>query len=139
MLIINDRIRIPLSEIEIQFTRSSGPGGQNVNKTNTKVNIAWNLWTCFHMSAAARERFALLFPSKITSEGLVRITSDRFRDQSRNTEDCLEKLRAMILSACIPPKTRHATKPTRASQRRRLDEKTKQKKKKEDRRNPKWD
>lgn len=139
MLVVNDYIEIPDAEIEIQFTRSSGPGGQNVNKTNTKVNISWNIAATPQLSAPVRERFKKQFATKITSDGFVHISSDRFRDQSRNIDDCLIKLKKMILAVYKPPKTRLATKPTKASQRRRLDEKGLQKKKKEQRKSPRWD
>ena len=114
---------IPFSEIEYAYVRSSGPGGQNVNKVNSKCEIRWNPTESKAVSPFTISRFVQLFKNRITNEGYIIITSDRFRDQKKNQNDCLEKLKAMLLQASQPPKVRRATRPTRASKERRIESK----------------
>src|SRR5580658_4679594 len=78
---------IPLSELEFSFARSSGPGGQNVNKVNSKVILRFNLIQSESVSPQAKHRFLELFGSRVSHEGILVLTSDRFRDQLRNRED----------------------------------------------------
>lgn len=130
MLIINSRIKIPLREFDFSYVRSSGPGGQNVNKVATKVILKWNVYNSKAISEAVRIRFIDKFLRKINNNGEVIVKSDRFRDQARNIADTLEKLHAMLLEAAYPPKKRIATKPSKASIEKRLEAKKKQSKKK---------
>ena len=114
------RIRVPLSEFTFTYARSSGPGGQNVNKVNTKAQLRWAVTTSPSLSEAARQRFLAKYKNRVTNEGELLISSTRYRDQKRNEEDCLEKLAEMITAIASPPKKRKKTKPTKGSKERRL-------------------
>ena len=130
MLVVNQRIAIPLTEFEFTFSRSSGPGGQNVNKVNTKVTMHWLIGNSGGVPDDVRERFLAKFRRRINSNGQVVIISQRFRDQGRNVADCLAKLREMLASVATAPKSRKATRPSRASRERRLRAKQRQGEKK---------
>lgn len=134
MLVVNPRLKIPLSEFTFTFARSSGPGGQNVNKLNTKAQLRWAVVQSPSLPEAVRRRFLAKHRRRVTSEGDLLITSQRFRDAGRNVADCLEKLRAMLAEAAVAPKPRKPTKPTRASIHRRLEDKRKLSQKKQGRR-----
>jgi ribosome-associated protein len=123
MLDINDRIRIPEEEFSWSFVRSGGPGGQNVNKVASKAVLRWNLTASPSVPDDVKGRLRERLPSRITNEGDLLITSQRYRDQERNRLDCVEKLREMLRAAAIPPKTRRKTKPTRGARERRLADK----------------
>lgn len=123
MLEVNDRIAIPLKELDFTFSRSSGPGGQNVNKVNSKVTLHWAVTASPSLPDDVRERFVHRFANRISVEGKVVITSQRYRDQGRNVADCTEKLRAMIAEAAVAPRQRKKTKPSRGAKERRLREK----------------
>jgi ribosome-associated protein len=114
---------IPLRELEIRFVRSSGAGGQNVNKVSTKAVLRWPVVRTRGVDAGVRDRFLERFARRIAASGDLVLTSDRYRDQGRNVADCLEKLRAMLAAVAAPPKPRRATRPTRAARERRLEEK----------------
>lgn len=133
-LIVNHRLRIPLAEFEFRFARSSGPGGQNVNKVNSKALLRWPVLASPSLPEAVRERFRQRYGNRITADGDVLIVSQRYRDQARNVDDCLEKLRAMLASAAVAPPRRKRTKPSRASIERRLGAKRRQSEKKQTRR-----
>lgn len=133
MLEIAPHLRIPPSEFEFTFTRSSGPGGQNVNKVNSKAVLRWNPTTSPSLPPAVRDRFLSHYRSRLTNDGELIISSERYRDQPKNIDDCLEKLRAMLFTVARPPKTRKKTKPTRASKQRRLDSKRRDGEKKQGR------
>jgi len=134
MLVINSRLKIPLREFRFSFARSSGPGGQNVNKLNTKATLRWSVRTSPSVPEPVRERLLAKWGRRVTAEGDLLITSQRFRDAGRNVADCLEKLRKMLAEAAVAPKPRKATKPSRASVRRRLDQKRRHSRKKQARR-----
>ncbi len=118
------KFSLPYSELEFSFVRSSGPGGQNVNKVNSKAVLRWNIsgTTCFRVEDHLRI-LAKLAP-RLTGEGDLIVTSDRFRDQKQNKEDCVEKLIVLIEASMVVPKARRKTKPTRGSKRRKLDGKS---------------
>ena len=134
MLAVNSRLKIPLKEFQFTFARSGGPGGQNVNKLNTKATLRWRVTTSPSLPEPVRQRFLRRYRRRITTEGELVMHSQRFRDAGRNVADCLEKLRAMLAEVAAPPKPRRPTRPTRASQRRRLEEKRKLSQKKQGRR-----
>src|SRR3972149_348930 len=133
-LIVTSLIQIPQREFTITYARSGGPGGQNVNKLNTKATLRWPVRTSPSLPEAGRHRFLAKYGNKIPSQGDWLITSQRFRDAGRNTADCLEKLRRLLLSVSVAPKRRRPTKPTRSSAERRLERKRRRSKKKRQRR-----
>lgn len=138
MIQVAPHICISAAELSFSFARSSGPGGQNVNKVNSKALLRWN-FAGSQIPIDVKERFRKAFGSRLTKEGELLVTSDRFRDQARNHDDCLEKLREMLLTVAYPPKKRKKTKPTRSSQERRHSSKKKQGEKKRGRSRPSWD
>lgn len=125
MLRVNAQIQIPLREFDFSFSRSSGAGGQNVNKVNTKVTLHWDLDASPSLNGAVKARFRARFGRRLTTAGVLVIQSQRFRDQGRNVADCLEKLRQMLLEVATAPKARRATKPGRGARERRLRDKRK--------------
>jgi ribosome-associated protein len=120
MLIVTPQIRIPLGELEFTFARSGGPGGQNVNKVNSKATLRWHASASPSLPEDVRERFVKKYGHRLTTDGELLITSQRFRDAGRNTADCLEKLRGMIADVAVAPKTRRPSRRTRGSVERRL-------------------
>ena len=126
-------MHIPPEQLEFTFVRSSGPGGQNVNKVASKAQLRWNPGKSGLLSPEVLERLETLFPSHFTKDGDLLISSQKTRDQLKNREDCLEKLQKMILKASTIPKPRIPTKPTKGSVRRRLEDKGKNAQKKEER------
>jgi ribosome-associated protein len=115
---------IPFHELELSYARSSGPGGQNVNKVSSKAVLRWNAGASASVPAYLRERLLTKLAGRLTKEGELVIMSDRFRDQPMNREDCLEKLRLCLVDAIRVPKERRETRPTKGSQRRRREGKT---------------
>lgn len=120
---ISPRIEIPDAEFDLHFTRSSGPGGQNVNKVNSKAVMYWTINESPAVPQAMKNRFIEKFGHRLTQDQIVIITSDKYRDQKRNIEDCLEKLKDMLLEVLTPPKKRRPTKPSRSSVQKRLNTK----------------
>jgi ribosome-associated protein len=139
LLTVHPRVRIPLEEFQFTFARSGGPGGQNVNKVNSKAILRWGVLASPSLPPEVRQRFLEQFGRRVTREGELVIASQRFRDQARNIDDCLEKLRGMLLAVAVAPRTRRATKPTRGSREERLKSKRVQSKRKTDRRQQAWD
>ena len=136
MLVVTPKLKIPLREFRFTFARSSGPGGQHVNKVNTKATLRWPVSSSRSLPEGVRRRFLARYRRRITSQGELVLTSQRFRDAGRNVADCLEKLRKMLAEVAVAPKRRKPTRPTAASVRRRLEEKRRRSRKKESRRNP---
>jgi ribosome-associated protein len=114
-LVINSQIVIPDSELIVSFARSSGPGGQNVNKVNSKAFLRWNFSASNWLPQDAKVRFEACFPTRINQAGEVLISSDQYRDQGRNLASCYEKLRQLIQAALVVPRKRRPTRPTRGS------------------------
>jgi len=117
------RLRVPARELTIRFVRSSGAGGQNVNKVNSKAVLRWPVLASRALPADVRARFAERFATRITVDGEIVLTSDRYRDQGRNVADCLGKLDAMLEAVATPPRPRRKTRPTRGAVERRLEDK----------------
>ena len=134
MITVNDRISIPDSELQFTFSRSGGPGGQNVNKVNSKATLRWKVVASPSLPDDIRNRFIARFRNRLTQEGDLLVTSQRYRDQPKNVDDCCDKVAAMLREVLIPPKRRRATKPTYGSRVRRLQNKRQQGAKKEGRR-----
>jgi ribosome-associated protein len=114
---------IPDSAIEWKAVRASGPGGQNVNKVASKVEMRVDLSRIEGLTDAARERLRSLAAPRLDSTGRLLLTSQLTRDQGRNLEDAKSKVQALVERAEIPPKARRATKPSRAAKARRVDAK----------------
>jgi ribosome-associated protein len=125
MLVVNPRLRVPLREFRFSFARSSGAGGQNVNKLNTKAVLRWSVRKSPSLPEPVRQRFMTRYKRRITSEGELVLSSQRFRDRGRNVADCLEKLRSMLQEVATPRRPRKASRPTRAAVERRLRSKRK--------------
>lgn len=110
-------------EISFDFIRSSGPGGQNVNKVATAVQLRFNVRTSQSLTAEVRDRLIALAGRRITQSGELIIEARRFRSQQQNREDALDRLYQLVEKASVRPKSRRDTRPTRASKQRRLETK----------------
>lgn len=120
MVQINEQLSIDDSELTWTFTTSGGPGGQNVNKVATRAVLRWLVRDSEALPKEVKERLIKHQKNRITKDGELIIYSQRFRDQERNRQDCLEKLQEMILWATRVPKARKKTRPSRASKERRI-------------------
>jgi ribosome-associated protein len=120
MLDINDNIHIPEDEFSWSYVRSGGPGGQNVNKVASKAVLRWNVLASPSLPPDVKARLQQQQRHRITGDGDLLLSSQRYRDQERNRLDCLDKLRAFVLQATAVPKVRKKTKASRASKERRL-------------------
>jgi ribosome-associated protein len=136
MLEITPNLCVPDSEFEWTYVRSSGPGGQNVNKVASKAVLRWDAKASASLPPAVKARLLKQHGNRFTAEGVLVLTSQRFRDQERNRQDCLEKLNAWLLEAAMPPRPRKATKPSRGSKERRLQAKKQRASTKAQRRRP---
>jgi ribosome-associated protein len=123
---VTEDITLAADEFEWQFVRSSGPGGQNVNKVASAVELRWDLNKSASLPFPVRVRLEALAGSRVTDEGVLIIRAERHRTQERNRADALERLVDLVARAAVPPKPRKKTKPSRAAKRRRLDGKRKQ-------------
>lgn len=130
MIKITSNITLDPAELKLAFIASPGPGGQNVNKVATAVQLRFDVLNTQSLPAPVRDRLILLLGSKLTKEGELIIKASRFRTQERNKQDAIERLCEWILRVATPPKKRRKTKPTYASKQKRMDSKTMQGKKK---------
>ncbi len=113
-------INIPDDELEESFVRASGPGGQNVNKVSSAVQLRFDAAASPSLPDDVKQRLLRLAGRKATADGVIVITANRFRDQPRNREDARARLDEMVAKACIRPIVRRATRPTLGSKQRRL-------------------
>ncbi len=123
MLRINSEIAISDNEISFGFSRSSGPGGQNVNKVSTAVQLRFDITDSPSLPDDVKKRLIKLAGNRVTGDGILLIDARRSRSQSQNREDALERLKSLILKALHKPKPRKKTKPTAASKEKRLRQK----------------
>jgi ribosome-associated protein len=123
-------IEIPAQELELQFIRSAGPGGQNVNKVATALQLRFDLPATTLLDAAAKARLRAVAGQRLTADGRILIVARAHRTQEGNRRDALERLIALIEQARTIPKKRRATRPTRASQERRIEGKMQQQRRK---------
>ncbi|CAM2010948.1 alternative ribosome rescue aminoacyl-tRNA hydrolase ArfB [Acanthopleuribacter pedis] len=124
MIQITERIAIHPNEIQEEFMQASGPGGQHVNKVASSVRLRFNVGES-SLPPFLKQRLLASSDQRLTAEGVLVITSQRFRSQFQNREDALSKLVSIIRSAAKPPRRRVKTKPSRGAKERRLNEKKK--------------
>jgi ribosome-associated protein len=138
-LFIKRGLMIPEAELEESFVRSSGPGGQNVNKVASAVKLRFDVGKSPSLPEAVKTRLLALSDFRLDGGGVITITAQRFREQTRNRADARARLAELILAAARPAKPRLATKPSGASKTRRTDAKTRRGRIKKDRRRPALD
>ncbi len=135
-LVVTPNLSIPLAEIVIRATPSSGPGGQHVNRSATRIEAVWNVTASPVLTPAQRSRLQLRLASRLDGDGNLRVVASDRRSQLQNRSAALERLAGVVSRALAVPKARRATKPTRASKERRLDSKKRRGTTKRERRQP---
>jgi ribosome-associated protein len=138
-LYITAQIAIPRRELNFSFVRSSGPGGQNVNKVASKAVLRWSVANTRSLPDSVRERFLARSARRINDRGELVLTSQRYRDQAKNVADCLDKLRSLVVSAATVPKRRKKTRAPKAAKESRLRQKRATAEKKQRRGRPSLD
>lgn len=123
---VRSGVVVPAAALQMKAVRSSGPGGQNVNKVASRVELRVDLDRITGLSGPAKKRLAALARRRMDADGRLLITSQRTRDQHRNLADCRERVRTLIERALKPPRARQPTRPTAASRKRRLEAKRRQ-------------
>lgn len=133
VLFVNDAVSIPRSELDFRASRSSGAGGQHVNKTSSRIEVFWNPLSSRALTEDQRDRLRHKLATRITTEGSIRVVASDMRSQSRNKELAEERLADLVRAALLVPKKRRPTRPTRASKEARLEGKKRQSHKKQER------
>lgn len=131
---VSEWIEIPLTELEVSFTRSSGPGGQHVNKTSTRVEITFDLAHSPSLRDDDRAYLMERLRSKLDTEGRLHIAAQEYRSQLRNRQAAVDRLEAMLQQAILRPKKRKKSRPSKSAVERRLDSKKRESAKKRERR-----
>ena len=134
-LAVNDSVSIPRSELDVRVSRSSGAGGQHVNKTSSRVEIFWNIPASRALTDEERVRLLARLSSRLTTEGSIRVVASDMRSQSRNRDLAEERLAELVRRSLLVPRKRKATRPTRAAKEARLETKKRHSNKKRDRTN----
>lgn len=132
-------VTIPASELEFRYVRSGGPGGQHANKTSTKVELTWDVLGSSALGPRQRARLLDNLGPRVEASGLLRVRSDKYRSQTRNREDAVERLSDLIATGLQVRKDRIATKPTTTAKRKRLDQKRRRSEVKQGRKRPSFD
>ncbi len=122
---ITPRLAIPREEVTLRATRSSGPGGQHVNTSSTRVELTWSVAESPSLTEAQRERLLAKLATRIDGTGTLRVVAQSERSQLRNREEAVARFAAILAQALVVPKTRRPTRPTKAAKRERLDDKRK--------------
>ena len=122
-IVVTDSVRVPATALTMRAVRASGPGGQNVNKVASKVDLRVDLDAIEGLTDPARHRLRILAGRRLDAEGRLQITSQVTRDQTRNLEDAREKVRALVAAAMREPKRRRPSRPTAAARERRIESK----------------
>lgn len=136
---VNAQVAIPDHEVSVSFVRASGPGGQNVNKVATAVQLRFDLAGSSVLGAAVKARLRALSGRRLTADGALLIVARNHRSQEQNRRDAEERLVELVRRALIAPKVRRPTAPTRAARARRLESKTRLQRTKRLRGRPRWD
>lgn len=134
MIEVTETVNIPDGELEWSYARSGGPGGQNVNKVSSKAVLRWSMAASTAIADDVKTRLRATFPSRVTADGDVVISSQQYRDQERNREACVTKLVEMVRQVLVRPRPRRLTRPTKGSKERRLAEKKRRSQQKQARR-----
>jgi ribosome-associated protein len=119
-MVVGVNAHVPFREIVFRFVRSSGPGGQNVNRVKSKAVMRWNVRASPSIAEDVRARFVARFAARITADGDLLLVSDRHRERERNRQDCLERLSRMLASVAASPRPRRKTRMPRSVRERRL-------------------
>lgn len=133
-IMVTASVAIPRTELDVRATRAGGPGGQHVNTSSTRIELRWNVRATRALDDAQRDRVLARLASRLDGEGAIRVVASEFRSQRQNRDAAEARLADLVRRALVVPKTRKATRPSRAAKAKRLDEKRRQSRKKQDRR-----